>query len=355
MGDLIMSAPAIRALKETFSCRITVLTSSMAAGIVPFIPEIDDTIVFDLPWVKAKETVAGDDIFNLVKQLKQRDFDAAVIFTVFSQNPLPAAMIAFMAGIPLRLAYCRENPYALLSNWLPDKEPYTFIRHQVERDLALVSSVGASTKSTNLSLAVDDVTASTVQKKLAIRGIDMSKPWLIFHAGVSEKKRQFPAGEWIKSARSLIDEKRFQILFTGAGSEKEMCDELAEKTGNDAFSVAGLFSLSDFIVLIKQAPVVVTVNTGTVHIAAAVHTPVVVLYAQTNPQHTPWKVPSRILEFEVESESRSKNEVLQYLYRDVYKTPAPMPQSQEIVDAVADLLTETTEEKDLHLDASTVK
>ena len=59
MGDLIMSSPAIRALKETFSAKITVLTSSMAAGIVPAISEIDEVIVFDLPWVKAKETIAS--------------------------------------------------------------------------------------------------------------------------------------------------------------------------------------------------------------------------------------------------------------------------------------------------------
>ena len=49
MGDLIMSAPAIRALKETFGCTITLLTSSMAAGIVPFLPEIDELMVFDAP------------------------------------------------------------------------------------------------------------------------------------------------------------------------------------------------------------------------------------------------------------------------------------------------------------------
>ena len=53
MGDLIMSAPAIRALKETFNSRITVLTSSMGAGIIPFIPEIDDVIIFDLAMDKS--------------------------------------------------------------------------------------------------------------------------------------------------------------------------------------------------------------------------------------------------------------------------------------------------------------
>jgi ADP-heptose:LPS heptosyltransferase len=90
--------------------------------------------------------------------------------------------------------------------------------------------------------------------------------------------------------------------------------------------------------LIKMAPIVVSVNTGTVHIAAAVNTPVVVLYAQTNPQHTPWMVPNKVLEFEVDEANRSKNEVIQFLYKDVYKKPAPIPEANEIVDAVNQLL-----------------
>src|SRR6478672_993363 len=188
MGDLIMSSPAIRALKETFSAKITVLTSSMAAGIVPAISEIDEVIVFDLPWVKAKETIASEAIFTLVQQLKQKRFDAVVIFTVFSQNPLPAAMIAYMAAIPLRLAYCRENPYDLLTDWVPDQEPYTFIQHQVLRDLRLVETIGATTKDNRLHLNVPETISAAVNDQLKYKGVNVAKSWCIFHAGVSEKK-----------------------------------------------------------------------------------------------------------------------------------------------------------------------
>lgn len=345
MGDLIMSVPAIRALKESFSPKITVLTSSMAAGIVPAISEIDDVIVFDLPWVKAKETIASEEIFTLVQELRQKSFDAAVIFTVFSQNPLPAAMIAYLAGIPLRLAYCRENPYELLTNWVPDREPYSFIQHQVSRDLQLVNSIGATTTNTHLHLSVSDSTDEVVIGKLENAGINHLKPWLIFHAGVSEKKREYPKERWVAAAKALIGQMGFQILFTGAGSEKQSCDELAALTGKGAVSVAGLFSLQEFIALIKQAPLVVSVNTGTVHIAAAVNTPVVVLYAQTNPQHTPWEVLNKVLEYSVDVDTRSRNEVIQHLYKDLYKEPSPVPAAEDIVNAVTQLLAETGGDK----------
>jgi lipopolysaccharide heptosyltransferase II len=338
MGDLIMSSPAIRALKQTFSSRITVLTSSMASGITPFIAEIDDVIIFDLPWVKAKEANANEDIFDLVTQLKERKFDAAVIFTVFSQNALPAAMITYLAGIPLRLGYSRENPYRLLTNWVPDKEPYTFIQHQVKRDLALVKSVGAAADNIYLNLNIPETAWEDAQDKLSKAGVDIENRWLIFHAGVSERKREYPQELWVAAARKLIKEKGFQIIFTGVASEKNLCGELTMKTGENAFSAAGLLNLKEFIAVIKHSLLTVSVNTGTIHIAAAVNTPVVVLYAQTNPQHTPWMVPCKVLEFEVEEENRSRNEVVRFLYKEVYNKPTAMPGADEIYQAVNSLL-----------------
>lgn len=140
MGDLIMTGPALRALKDTFDAKITVLTSSAAAGIAALMAEIDEVMVCDLPWVK-NQSIADTAVFDeTVQRIKAKQFDAAVVFTVYSQNPLPTVMLAYLAGIPRRLAYCRENPYQLLTHWVPDKEPYSEIKHQVQRDLDLVSA-----------------------------------------------------------------------------------------------------------------------------------------------------------------------------------------------------------------------
>src|SRR6478609_4095182 len=95
MGDLIMSTPAIRALKETFGAKITVLTSSMAKGIVSHITAIDDAIIYDLPWVKSAGAQDAASINDVVSLIREKHFDAAVIFTVYSQNPLPTAMLAY--------------------------------------------------------------------------------------------------------------------------------------------------------------------------------------------------------------------------------------------------------------------
>ena len=70
--------------------------------------------------------------------LSARRFDAAVIFTVYSQSPLPAALLLLQAGVPLRLAHCRENPYGLLTQWGREREPaersWTTIRNRERQE-----------------------------------------------------------------------------------------------------------------------------------------------------------------------------------------------------------------------------
>lgn len=345
MGDLLMSNPAIRALKKTFSCRITMLTSPRARGIADFMPEIDDTIVYEVPWVKTNAHTDEDSIAEIVTVLKERKFDAVVIFTVFSQNPLPVALITYMSKIPLRLAYCRENPYQLLTDWIPEKEPYTFIRHQVQRDLELVRAVGATIDDDSICISSSQNALESLHTKLSAAEIDLKKPWLVLHAGVSEKKREYPLNLWIAAAAMIVEQLGYQIILTGTESEKQLTDKIKEGAGQGVYSLAGVFNLGEFILLIRQSPVIVSVNTAAIHIAAAVQTPVVVLYALTNPQHTPWKVLSKVLLFDVPAELRSKNEVLQFVRDDYFSEDTPMVTPEEITKATAELLQEKSSKK----------
>jgi lipopolysaccharide heptosyltransferase II len=337
MGDLVMSGPALRHLKQGLNARITVLTSSMASGVVPFMSEIDELITFDLPWVKNDNSNGPDDLPAMIDALRQRKFDAAVIFTVYSQNPLPSAMIAYQAGIPKVLAYCRENPYGLISDWVVDEEPYAFISHQVDRDLRLVSKVCPITSDVKLKLTADETLWPGIAEQLTAVGLDLSRPWLILHPGVSEIKRQLANELWVASAKKLVAS-GFQILLTGTTTEKQLTDNLQSQIGEWALNTAGLFNIGQMITLIKKARLLLSVNTGTVHLAAAVGTPVVVLYAQTNPQHTPWMVPHVVIEFPVAEELKSKNDIIRQVDQTLYAQPAQMPDPDVIVKAVLGLI-----------------
>ena len=148
LGDVLMTTPAIRALKERpAGRRATLLTSSAGASIARLVPEIDEVLVYDAPWVKATPPREGPPAdAAMIECLRAKRFDAAVVFTVYSQNPLPAALACYLAAIPLRLAHCRENPYQLLTDWVREPEPERIVRHEVRRQLDLVAEVGAATR-----------------------------------------------------------------------------------------------------------------------------------------------------------------------------------------------------------------
>jgi lipopolysaccharide heptosyltransferase II len=346
LGDILMTTPAIRALKKSVpGRRITLLASTAGALIAKHIPDIDDVIIFDTPWEKNTEGLSGNLLTGIIEKIKERNFDAAVLFTVYSQNPLPAAMLCFMAEIPRVAGYCRENPYKLITDWLPDKEPLYEIKHEVDRQLELVCMLGASAESDCMSLDVAEGSIENIHKKLVEMGVDIGKKSVIIHPGVSEPKRQFSVSSFAEAAKKIISELGYQIILTGVRSEKELADHIAEKAGKQAFSLAGRLNLEELIALIKSSLVLIANNTGPVHIASALGTPVVVLYALTNPQHAPWNVRHRVLPFEVPGEMKSKNAIISFANEKSFKTNPEMVSHDDIVKAVRELISESRQVK----------
>ncbi len=297
LGDVLMTTPAFRALRESGSQPVlTLLTSTVGAPAGRLIPEIDETVIYDCPWMKATERRMGSETdLDLIARLKTKKFDAAVIFTVFSQNPLPAALLCHLADIPLRLAYCRENPYQLLSDWVPERDSHHQTRHEVRRQLDLVASVGASTKNEQMSVCVPKTAAERMQQVLRKTGIHPDDPWVVIHPGASAASRRYPPEHFAQVASLLAAERCMQVLFTGSNSEIGLVKGIQEKVPYETFSLAGLLDLAELAALLQVAPVLISNNTGPVHIAAALGTPVIDIYALTNPQHTPWGVESRVL------------------------------------------------------------
>jgi lipopolysaccharide heptosyltransferase II len=341
LGDVLMTTPAFRALRQAVpGRRLTLLTSRAGAAVARFIPEIDDCIAFDVPWCRHATDSSVPELERTVAEIRARAFDAAVIFTVFSQNPLPSAMLCYLAGIPAVAGYCRENPYHLINYWLVDDEPLSAIRHEVVRQLDLVKSLGAAIQDESLSLAVPEDALKRLPARLRSLGVEPREPRLVLHAGASEARRRFSAGIFADAARTIGDELGCRILLTGLESERDLVAGIAERAGPRAVSLAGRLGLEELIALIKSSALLISNNTGPAHIAAAVKTPVVVLYALTNPQHTPWKVRHRVLPFEVPGHLESRNALIRYANERCFRRPQQPVGAADIVQAVKDLLAE---------------
>jgi lipopolysaccharide heptosyltransferase II len=300
LGDVLMCTPAMRALRESRRGRtLTLLTSPSGAVAAPFIPELDDVIAYEAPWMKSSAVHDRAKDMAFAAQLAQQGFDAAVIFTSYSQSALPAAFLCYLAGIPLRLAHCRENPYQMLTDWVAETEPEPVVRHEVRRQLDLVAQAGCGTANSRLSFALRDADLATVRQRLAQLGVDAGRRWVLLHPGASAPSRRYPPHHWAEVIRLLDRRLGWPMVLTGGADETALVDGIREASGVAAHSLAGELGLGQMGAALKLASVVVSNNTGPAHIAAAVGTPLVDLYALTNPQHTPWQVRHRVLYHDV--------------------------------------------------------
>jgi lipopolysaccharide heptosyltransferase II len=296
IGDVLMTGPAMRALRDAVPGRsITLLTSPAGAATAELMPEVDEAVAYEAPWMKPAEARALDPAADLalIEALRARRFDAAVIFTVYSQSPLPAALACHLAGIPLALAHCRERAYGLLSDRVPETEPHEQTRHEVRRQLDLVANVGARTDDERMRIDLPEAACSQARERLAEAGVDGARPWVALHPGSTAPSRRYPVERWAAVARALTREHGIQVVTTGDASEAELAAEVGAPT------LAGRLDLPSLAALLEAAPLLLAGNTGPVHLAAAAGTPIVDVYALTNPQHTPWGVPSRVLSHDV--------------------------------------------------------
>lgn len=315
LGDVVMTTPAFHALKAD-GCRqrtdrhLTLLTSRAGATAAPHLSDIDDVIVCDVPWAKHANAADAEQTRALIDTLRTGAFDAAVIFTVHTQNPLPAAMLCFLAGIPLRLAHCRENPYALLSDWIADPDARVAatapgdVRHEVRRQLDLVQHVTdvAAHLPHRLRFTVRPADRDAVRTKLGARGVSTDTSWIVLHPGATAASRRYPPERFAHIACTLAQRYACPVLVTGAPAEAELVQQVCLPgliAGQRVLNLAGALTLGELAALIEGAALLVSNNSGPVHLAAATQTPVVDLYALTNPQHTPWAVPHAVLSHQV--------------------------------------------------------
>jgi lipopolysaccharide heptosyltransferase II len=335
LGDVLMTTPAIRALKEAHpKNKITLLTSPQGGRTAHLVPEVDRVIEYESPWMKSTPPRTDSKVDEkMIAKLKKAGFDAAVVFTVFSQNPLPAALMAFLADIPLRLAHCRENPYQLLTHWVPDPDPMDKGRHEVRRQLDLVAWVGFEAKKERLSIKVPAHAQRSLRKLLERGGLDLDCPWVVIHSGASAPSRRYPPEYFAEAADQLSHKLGGTVVFTGTRSELGLVKSIQETMEFPSISLAGQLSLSELAALIKSAPLLISNNSGPVHIAAAVGTPVVDLYALTNPQHTPWMVVNKVLNYDVPCKFCFKS-ICPEGHHDCLRKITP----QEVVEAALELI-----------------
>lgn len=125
-----------------------------------------------------------------------------------------------------------------------------------------------------------------------------SKPWVLVHPGATAESRRYPVAHWSQVIGLLHTGLGVDVVVTGDAGEAGLVESIVKAAGIKTpalQSLAGELDLGCLGAAIALASVVVSSNTGPAHMAAAIGTPLVDLYALTNPQHMPWRVKSRVL------------------------------------------------------------
>jgi ADP-heptose:LPS heptosyltransferase len=286
-GDVLLAGPAIRALAHGAD-RVTLLCGPRGRHAAELLPGVDELVVWRAPWIDPEpEPVERRDIDALVDRLAALRIDAAVVFSSFHQSPLPTALVLRMAGVPFVAATSVDYPGSLLDvrHRIADDV------HEVERALDLAASAG-------FPLPQGDDGALAIRRDPAPareRG-----DHVVVHPGASVPARAWPPERNAELVRALVAAGR-RVLVTGAPGEQRLTAHVAGPPSEDVTDLGGRTSLPELAEVLASASCVVVGNTGPAHLAAAVGTPVVSLYAPTVPavRWRPWRVPHELLHADV--------------------------------------------------------
>jgi ADP-heptose:LPS heptosyltransferase len=309
LGDVLVTTPAIRAIRESLpEAEITLLASPAGAQAGRLNPDVDDVIVYRAPWMDPWRELPHDSAREqrIIAQVRARRFDAAVIFASFRQSPLPAAYLCYLADIPLRLAASIDGPGSLLTTRHRHPER---VMHEVARGLDLVGAVGLAVADDRLVLRVPEEARTNLAEKMERSDAlhfepqppNLRTPLVVVHPGCTMPARTYPWEQFAAAADLVIERTGAAVALTGATHERELVARVSGRMRRPAAPLAGELSFPEFCALVERADLVITNNTGPMHMAAALGTPVVALFALTNPPEVwgPWRVPHRLLYHDV--------------------------------------------------------
>ncbi|MFL5761001.1 MAG: glycosyltransferase family 9 protein [Thermomicrobiales bacterium] len=277
-GDVIMLGPALRAVKESApAVHLTLLATPAGESASALLPWVDDVIVWRPVWQDlGRSTSDPQRDRQLIELLQRRGFDGALIFTSFSQTPHVPGYVCYLAGIPLRAGESTEFGGATLTDELRGA-PVDI--HQVERNLRLVEYLGFTVRDRRLRIFIPDSARNRATELVATADLNPNEGFVLVHPGASARARRLPLDR-LRPALTDLSGRGFRLLLTGSEREQAWLTTFACEVGLPVLS--GATTLPEFAALIEKARVVVCGNTLPLHLADAVGTPLVVLYAGTD-------------------------------------------------------------------------
>jgi lipopolysaccharide heptosyltransferase II len=275
LGDSVISAAAVRAIKRGRpDAHVTIAAAAKLAAVWKLIPEVDE--VLPLP---------EDSLLATVKLLRrQKPFDAAIVFP----NSLRSALEVWLAGVPRRCGYGGHSRAWLLNQRVPDRPRLGPIEHQIHHYLHIARHLGATAELAAVPTAVSKNGLGRVFKLGLCAGADYG-----------------PAKRWLPErfaevASAVAGQQPVQWVLFGTAADSEIGKVIAGSLGDQCSNRIGQTSLEDLIAELGECRLLLTNDTGTMHLATLLGVPVVAVFGSTEDRLTGPLGPSIVVRHHVE-------------------------------------------------------
>jgi ADP-heptose:LPS heptosyltransferase len=287
-GDVLLAGPAVRAVAAG-SRRVTLLCGPRGAQAAALLPGADDVLVRRAEWIDPDAPpVDRAAIAAYIDQIAGLRADAAIVLTSFHQSALPAALLLRMAGVATIAAISEDFPGSLLDVRVADPGDV----HESRRGLVVAQALG---------FALPDGDRGELRVRAGAPPAGLPARYVVVHPGASVPARAWAPERHAALVDALVAGGR-SVVVTGAASERGLTAYAAGGAGRDGVTdLGGATTFAQLAGVLAGAEAVVVGNTGPAHLAAAVGTPVVSLFAPTVPaaRWRPWAVPHVLLHREV--------------------------------------------------------
>jgi ADP-heptose:LPS heptosyltransferase len=283
-GDVVMATPALRAVRAFAPrARIDLLASPAGTAVTPMIPELDGVLTVSASWQQlpgggregaAEVGVIADSERALVERVRAGGYDTMLVLTSFSQSPWPAAHVGLLAGIGTRVVHSREFGGSVATHWVTPPPEQT---HQVDRCLHLLAAVGVGARGAAPRLRVPE---ADERAALDLLGEPARAPFAVLAPGASCPSRRYPAERFGLAARAVAAQ-GLPVRVAGPAAEAELVAQVVTAAAHRDVSALPPTTLPRFAAVVGRAAVALTNNSGGMHLADALGTPVAVAYAGT--------------------------------------------------------------------------
>jgi heptosyltransferase-2 len=290
IGDAVMTTPAVRSIRESFPrTHISILAKPWVAPVFENSTHVDAVLIYD----GAGRHGGNWGKVRLAKDLRKYRFDAAILL----QNAFEAALITFLAGIPIRIGYDTDARSLLLTHAVSCRPEIKKI-HQTRYYLNILRSTGLKDGDQDLHLALSSRQRAQAEDVLARHGVSKSEGLV----GINPSAAFGPAKQWSPDRFARLADKIHEfsgrrIIIFGGPDDVQLGRRIARMMKYRPLDLSGRTDLGEAMALIDRCSLFITNDSGLMHVAAALDAPLVAIFGSTNPTATgPLSSQSRVVQ-----------------------------------------------------------